>query len=156
MEKDYEKKIQDIMNSMSPEKRAEDFFIENYSNQWEKISESERKDIISRFIEHSNPLKMKETENFIKKYESFENKKFDIIILFLGVIFGISGNLIANLLDKYLSYLGYKYNIFVIIFFILSSWFIYYFFIKKTAKAIKEKENSIELLKIIEIVENHK
>ncbi len=157
MEIDYEKEIRDILHKISPEKKIEDFFSENFPTQWNKIPKKEKDLYVSKTLKFiSSKEKMAAVENLVKRSENLENKRSDIIFLFLGVILGVSGNIVANLIDKYLSHFGHTYNIVAIIIFLASFWFIYYVFINKTSKKIATEQNSIELLKIVGAVENYK
>lgn len=153
IEDEFEKKIKEIMHALSPEKRAEDFFNKNYSDQWKKVPKEKKDFYIKKFLD---PLTLKELEDLFKKAEDFENKKSNTIVLFLGVFLGVSGNLVASVIDKYFSNLGIIYDALAILTFALSSWLVYSIFVRKTAKEIKNKESSIEFLNIINEIESYK
>ncbi len=154
-----EKSVQDLIDSINKNEysKFENFFIESYHDQWSKIPKEEKSYAVNKIIElKNNPSQKNKFNELVEQINNYHNKKSEIMILFLGVLLGISGNLVANLLDRHLSHFGCFYNFFVIAIFIIPSWFVYDIFIKKTGKEITDNQDFIEIIKILDKIENYK
>lgn len=147
-----DKIIQDIKDSIDKidTHRIEDFFMDNYTEKWIKLPNEKRQSVLKKIQDFIDCPKNKgEIRKAKEKMKNYENIKFNIGILFLGVLLGVSGSLVANLLDRYFVHFGFKYDIVVTIIFFFFLWHIYRTFIKKTENEIMTNKTISSFLAII-------
>lgn len=125
---------------------------ETYSEKWTMLPEEKKLATIEKLKDFINrPGNKGEMGRILKRVEKFENIKFNIGILFLGVLLGISGNLVANLLDRDFLKYGFTYDVAVIMVFSFSIWYINHTFIKKTGDEIAANKTASDLIAIVDI-----
>lgn len=145
---DIEKAIQDLKDSFDKIDidRIEAFFVDNYPDKWKKLSKEKKLSVLKEFKGFMNsPQNKSEIRKVKEKLDNFMNIKLNIEILFLGVLLGVSGNLVANLLDRYFIHFGFYYDIIALVIFFLSLFYIYHVFIKKSEKEIVKNKTFIDL-----------
>jgi len=129
-------KIYDELNSA---------FSAYHGNKWQSLSDQKRKEILSGLenilSNEEESLKIKYLDESIENYKS---KIWDLSLLLLGILLGISGNLIANLVDRYFVQYGFVYDLIIIIFFGIIFWYIKQMFIDEAYRMGHEmKKNKV-------------
>jgi hypothetical protein len=131
--------------------RFEDFFASTYPEQWSVLT-AEEKDLkiekLKSFIE--SPENKSDLQNLKERLERLKATEFNMAFLFLGVLLGISGNLLANLLDRYFIKYGFGYDLIVGVIFFLSLWYIEKTFIKNQRAELEHDETTTKLLEIVD------
>ncbi len=107
---------------------------------WNAIPDKD-KDVFVRNMTNTFQKEITKLETVLKE---IGEKRESYWLLFLGIILGISGNLVANIIDRNVSH-GYLYNIFIILFFTTFVVMIFRYF----KLEIQNKFNSNEGLKYL-------
>ena len=150
--------IQDKIDSWSKidRQRFAGYFKRNHGEKWATLSEENKQKLLNEietFID--DPKNKFELGEFKEKFSEYKSTRSNIIILFLGVWLGVSGNLVANLLDRDLHHFGIIYDVIVTVVFFLSIWYIYRQFIKKVEKEITRDKAVNEFISIFEKVDSN-
>ncbi len=128
-------------NSVKREYQIREKIIETVGiSTWNAIPDKD-KDV---FIKNMTDTLQKEITKFETVVKEIEEKRESYWLLFLGIILGISGNLVANIIDRNVPH-GYLYNIFIILFFTTFVVMIFRYF----KLEIQNKFNSNEGLKYL-------
>jgi len=150
---DFDKALEDMYKSIKKigTRNIEDFFVENYPERWSTLTDKQKRSAIDKIRDfRDNPYNRPRIHKILKKLEYFKSSKFNLGILFLGVLLGISGNLVANSLDRYFVHYGFVYDFIVAVIFFFSFWYIDRTFIKKTSKEIMSDKTVTDILSILE------
>jgi hypothetical protein len=122
------------------------------NDKWDKLSEDQRDKVLSKWEEIlTDPQKALEYHYLDLRLEEFKIKYWSIKLLIIGLGLGITGNLFANLLDRYFVRFGSTYAVFIILTLFLSIWLIIYF-VFKTAGATINSPLAKELKGVMEIL----
>lgn len=123
---------------------------EIYGEKWTTLSEAKKQLKLKEILNFAdNPQNKHEIRKVEEKLKHFLNLKFNIGILFLGVLLGISGNLVANLLDRDFLHYGFSYDVVVTGIFFFSLWYINRMFIKKSEEEMTRDKTFTDLSAII-------
>ncbi|MFA6146347.1 MAG: hypothetical protein WC697_03420 [Patescibacteria group bacterium] len=91
------------------------FSTDILKDQWEKLSDKGKDDM----IEYATNIFEKETEKFQNTLFEADDKADDLIFYFFGILVGIMGNLVANIIQSFLGKFGVLYYVFSFIIFSL-------------------------------------
>jgi hypothetical protein len=93
---------------------------------WSRLDGITKKEILSELESiFSDPENISQIGNLDEAIQNYKSKNWDIWLLFLGILLGLSGSLVANLFDRYLTQYGYIYDGSIIIVFLFSVYLIW-------------------------------
>lgn len=154
---DFDKTLEDLQDQLKKigTSDIEEFLKENYYEKWSVLTDDQKQSTINEIKNYrDNPQNKSKIRRMREKLKHFESIKLNLGVLFLGVLLGISGNLVANLLDRSFVHYGFVYDFAVTVIFFFSLWYIDRIFIRKIGKEILNDKTVIDLFSILEKFES--
>ncbi|KKW23000.1 MAG: hypothetical protein UY65_C0011G0007 [Parcubacteria group bacterium GW2011_GWA2_51_12] len=91
-------------------------FAAFHDKKWNELPEDKRNEFLDKLEKIvTDPKKDLELFYLDQGLQEFKIKYWDSKLLLVGVILGVSGNLFANLLDRYFTRFGYVYDLIIIL-----------------------------------------
>src|SRR3989344_3859033 len=123
-------------------------FSTYYGNKWENLPKKQKSEMINRLADIiTKPEKNLQMHYLDLETQDHKSKYWDIKLLLLGIILGITGNLVANVLDRYFAKFGRAYDGIILVA-LLVTFFLAYNFILQSGKNIIARPIAKELLDI--------
>lgn len=118
---------------------------------WQSLPDAKRKEILSGLDDvFNNPEKVLQVQYLDESIQRYKSRNWDVSLLVLGVFLGVSGNLLANLLDRAFVQYGLIYDLIItIIFFVVILCIVRTFHPKNPLKKYKVADELYKLTKDI-------